>query len=374
MSANRLFIAAAGSGKTTLIVNEVLANKGEKILITTFTLANEQSIRQKLIKANKGFMPLNVTIQTWFSFLIEHGVRPYRFWDKRVSGMQIVSTASGFRYNNSRNDQPVYWGEKDFYKYYFNSAMNVYSDKLSKLVHRCNEQSNGYVIKRLEKIYSHIYIDEVQDMAGWDLELIKLFLKSQISLTMVGDPRQTVYLTHHDRKNQKYSYGKIKEYIQTECAKTQCQVDDTTLGHSHRNSADICALSSELFPSYSPCDSKLENTTSHTGINFVREKDAPKYYELFRPLQLRLRSDVETYVDAHSMTFGESKGLESEHVLLYPTNDMLKWLCGQKVNFKDKTRAQLYVALTRAFFSVGIAVDNDFDKMVDGMPIWAIVS
>ena len=369
MSTNRVFIAAAGSGKTTLIVDEVLANKVEKILITTFTLANEQSIRQKLIKANNGVSPLNVTVQTWFSFLIEHGIRPYRFWNERVSGMQLVATTSGFRFN-LKNGRPVYWGEKDFDKYYFDPNMNVYSDKLPKLVYRCNEQSSGCVIKRLEKIYQHIYIDEVQDMAGWDLELIKLFLKSQISLTMVGDPRQTVYLTHHDNKNSKYAYGKIKEYIQLECAKIQCPIDDTTLRYSYRNAVDICALSSKLFPSYPACTSRLENVNSHMGIYFVKSKNVQKYCETFSPLQLRLRRDVKIYANAPSMTFGESKGLESKHVLLYPTEDMLKWLCGQKVDLKDKTRAQLYVALTRAFFSVGIVVSNDFLEVMNGIKAW----
>lgn len=175
MCANKLLIAAAGSGKTTHIINEVMHNLPSKVLITTFTQANEQSIRRKLIEANKGCVPSNVTVQTWFSFLIEHGVKPYQYWDERVMGMELVSTASGLRYK-MKNGTPVYWGEADFYKYFFNSGMDVYSDKLAKLVVNCNEKSGGYVIKRLEKIFSHIYIDEVQDMAGWDLELIDLFM------------------------------------------------------------------------------------------------------------------------------------------------------------------------------------------------------
>jgi len=62
MSANRLFIAAAGSGKTRLIVNESLANKTERILITTFTIANAQSICDKILKANNGVIPENITV------------------------------------------------------------------------------------------------------------------------------------------------------------------------------------------------------------------------------------------------------------------------------------------------------------------------
>ena len=75
---NRLILAAAGSGKTTYLVNEALKIKDTKVLITTYTDANEQEIKKKFYEIN-GCVPENVTIQTWFSFLIQHGVKP----DKR---------------------------------------------------------------------------------------------------------------------------------------------------------------------------------------------------------------------------------------------------------------------------------------------------
>ena len=371
MCANRLIVAAAGSGKTRLIVNEVIENPKKRILITTFTLANEQSIRQRLIRANKGVIPANVTVQPWFSFLIEHGVRPYRFWDKRVDGLLLVTQASGLRYK-MKNGTPVYWSESDnFYEHYFSDSMNVYSDKLSKLVVKCNDNSSGSVIKRLEKLFDLIYIDEVQDMAGYDLEIIKLFLKSQIRITMVGDPRQTVYLTHHERKYGKYSEGKILEFIKAEC-KSICEIDEELLKNSHRNSVAICALSSKLYPGYSECISSSDKTHSHTGIFFVRQSDVKKYGEAYKPLQLRLRNEKgkEPLLDTRIMNFGVSKGLEADHVFIYPTADMLEWLNGSKVEFEFKTKAQLYVALTRAFFSIGILVDDTFKKKTNEIQIW----
>ncbi|MDR0999514.1 MAG: UvrD-helicase domain-containing protein [Clostridiales bacterium] len=50
MCANRLIVAAAGSGKTSIIVDETAQYTQGNVLITTFTLANEQSIREKFIK------------------------------------------------------------------------------------------------------------------------------------------------------------------------------------------------------------------------------------------------------------------------------------------------------------------------------------
>lgn len=48
---NKLIVAAAGSGKTTYLVNEALKIVDEKVLITTFTEANENEIRKKFLRS-----------------------------------------------------------------------------------------------------------------------------------------------------------------------------------------------------------------------------------------------------------------------------------------------------------------------------------
>ena len=139
MKTNKLIIAAAGSGKTTLLVNEALKNSSEKILITTYTLSNEEEIRKKIIEINK-CIPENITVQTWFSFLLQHGVRPYQgcLFEKKVKGMILVNKQSAFRYNHE-NGFPVYHKEENIQKHYFTDPFKIYSDKLSKFVFRCNQ-------------------------------------------------------------------------------------------------------------------------------------------------------------------------------------------------------------------------------------------
>ena len=73
---NRLIIAAAGSGKTTYLVKQAM-RQSDSVLITTYTIANELEIRKKFVELN-GCVPHNVTIQTWYSFLLQHGVRPFQ--------------------------------------------------------------------------------------------------------------------------------------------------------------------------------------------------------------------------------------------------------------------------------------------------------
>ena len=47
---NKLIIAAAGSGKTTVLVKKALQIKDEKVLITTYTQANEAEIKKRSLK------------------------------------------------------------------------------------------------------------------------------------------------------------------------------------------------------------------------------------------------------------------------------------------------------------------------------------
>ena len=92
---DELIIAAAGSGKTTHIVNEALKQREGRVLITTYTEANEAEIRKRIIEKSK-CIPENITVQTWFSFLLQHGARPYqgRVFEKDIRGLILVNKQS----------------------------------------------------------------------------------------------------------------------------------------------------------------------------------------------------------------------------------------------------------------------------------------
>ena len=121
MSKNKLIIAAAGSGKTTYLIEQAKKIKDGNVLITTYTEANKAEIRNKF----NGCIPSNVTIQTWFSFLLQHGVRPYQsvmhndLNNKRI-GFLLTEERSGKKYDNdgkaikvknptTGKEHPIYW-------------------------------------------------------------------------------------------------------------------------------------------------------------------------------------------------------------------------------------------------------------------------
>lgn len=365
MGENRLIIAAAGSGKTTFLVNQALAQDG-RVLILTYTISNEDVIKRRFFQKT-GCLPSNITVQTWFSFLLQHGVKPYQgcindsLFGHDIRGMLLVNQASGLRYMNG--SRPVYWGENDFERHYFTQDYKLYSDKISKFAFKCNIESNNAVIDRLSRIYDYIFIDEVQDLAGYDLELLNLFFKAPISVLIVGDPRQVTYLTHLERKYAKYQNGKIKEFIENEIGKDiVCAVDETTLNASHRCNQAICRYSSQIFPNLPETVSCLccrQSSISHQGVFLVKPSKLKEYVQSFKVTQLRWDRRTPVNPNIAVMNFGEAKGETFDRVLIYPTNDIRKWIEDCSTILSESTRAKFYVALTRAKYSAAIVMDYD---------------
>lgn len=381
MSKNKLIISAAGSGKTTYLADQALSLESEDVLITTFTEANEQEISRKII-SKKGYMPSNITVQTWFSFLLKHGVRPYQSSlsdDLHFAkiGFYLTSKKSGQKFDNSGkpllfNSKPTYWGENDFLKCYFTKSLKIYSDKISKFVCSADKATKGDVISRVSKIFKHIYIDEVQDLAGYDLDVLKLLFKSSSSILLVGDPRQVTYLTHHSKKYGKYSDGKIKSFVENELGKKiTCEVDIETLAPSHRNNQIICDYTAALYPSLPApqachCD-KCRVNAEHMGIFIIRPSMVKEYLEKYNPLQLRWSSSSKVNDEYEVRNFGDSKGLTTDRALIYPTQPMKEWIRDNEFELKNEARAKLYVGLTRARYSSTIVMEHKEDERFKGL-------
>ena len=374
---NKLIIAAAGSGKTSFLIDEAIRNKEAKILITTYTIANSDEIRKKFIEKH-GRVPLNVDIQTWFSFLIQHGVKPFQAHFNKdlsscnVNGLLLTTTKSGVKYK-TKSGIDVCYKEAEIKEHYFSKEGRVYSDKLSKFVVGGGDQYRetaerkqfvALVFERLERIYDQIYIDEVQDLAGYDLIFLKHLFTSSINIQLVCDPRQVTYLTHHEAKFNKYKDGKIKEYILSECKGSfkDENIDEKSLSVSHRNNEAICKLSSALYPDYTDsvsCEC-CECGQEHSGIFLVKKDQVHNYLATHDGIvQLRDKRTVPVNEGYKAVNFGESKGLTFGRVLIYPTSEMIKWLKNNNHKLAPTSRAKFYVAITRAVYSVGIICDED---------------
>lgn len=358
MKLNKLIVAAAGAGKTTFLVNEALKLKDERVLITTYTQANEAEIRKKLIEVNQ-CIPPNVTVQTWFSFLLQHGVRPFQgvLFEKNINGLILTN-----------NTSTLFIPESNTEKHFFTSGLKIYSDKISKFVFRCNEKTNGAVIDRLTRIYSQIFIDEVQDLAGYDLELLKLLFKANTNTLLVGDPRQGTYSTNSSAKNKQFKKAAIINFFEDDSL--EIETDTTSLTTNYRCNNSICELSNKLFTDMPATTSGNNETTNHDGVFLVRASEVNEYLSRYTPTQLRDNVKTEVNQEYSVMNFGESKGLSFDRVLIYPTKPILIWLSNNNSELAPTSRSKLYVALTRARYSVGIIYDYPDSINIDGISKW----
>ena len=357
MGTNKLMVSAAGSGKTTYLVQESLKIKDKNVLITTFTDANEEEIKKKFTFENHG-IPGNVTVQTWYSFLIQHGVKPYQggVFEERVNGLNLVSgrSAIGIREADTKN-------------HYFDYNNRIYSDKISSFILKCNEKYNGEVINRISKIYPHIYIDEVQDLAGHDLDFLDQLFNSPSNVLLVGDPRQGTYSTNNSARYQKYARANIIDFFNLRAIKDKLRVDDTSLVINYRSNQKICEFSNKIFSGFTPANSGQNNATGHDGMFLVREQGIDAYF-LEYPSCIQLRdkvTDNRVKSNHKALNFGISKGLSFDRVLIYPTSTIVSWIKDNSFNLAPKSRANFYVAVTRAKYSVGIVYNYTDGEVID---------
>lgn len=346
LSENRVIIACAGSGKTTRLVTEALADRDRRIAIVTYTNNNTREIGKRFGEWNSG-IPKHVDVMTWFGFLLRECARPYqrsKYAEKRIESLLFV------------NQQSVkYVQEADTRRHYFANGELIYSDKIAKFVVECEERSSKAVTARLGQIYADLFIDEFQDLAGWDLEVIKMLLQSDIRVTLVGDPRQHIYTTNPSQKNKNYLGINVASLAEKWERDGLCTLEH--MRSTHRCNSAICEFSNALWPEMDAMTPLRNDTTNHDGVFLVAENAVAEYVQCFGPQVLRYDKRAKTY-GCEAVNFGLAKGLQFDRVLIVPTAPIKKYLQSGKLDHVVKARERLHVAVTRARHSVAFVFDD----------------
>ena len=177
-SVSRILICAAGGGKTTRIVSQAIDEAASRAVLVTYTRNNEEQIERKLY-GHGAVIPPNIEVMTWFSFLFREMARPYRraLHPHRIEGLVWVEGRS-----------VPFVPASNISAHYFADGRLIYSDKIAKFIFECNRETDGAVMRRLAMRFDHVFVDEIQDMAGYDLDLLEQMLKAGIKLTLVGSP------------------------------------------------------------------------------------------------------------------------------------------------------------------------------------------
>jgi DNA helicase II / ATP-dependent DNA helicase PcrA len=245
--------------------------------------------------------------------------------------------------------------KSDVGRYYFANGGLIYSDKVSQFVCECDKASGGAVMRRLEQRFNRIYIDEIQDMWGYDLELIELILRSRVKLTLVGDHRQATFRTNNSSKNKASSGQNITKAFEEWRKAGLCTVGYEV--ETHRCNQAIADLGDAFFPEEPKTSSRNKKQTGHDGVFSLQPADVPAYIVRYRPQVLRLSR--KTLCDGHdAKNFGECKGLTFDRVLVFPHKQGLKWLSTGSFEHIKGVRSGLYVGVTRARYSVAFVFDG----------------
>jgi DNA helicase II / ATP-dependent DNA helicase PcrA len=346
-SKNRVIIACAGSGKTTRLVTEALSERERRIVIITYTNANTREIGKRCGELNSG-IPKHVDVMTWYGFLLRECARPYqraKYDQKRIESLSFVNkqSARGIPETNTR-------------LFYFADGDMIYSDKIARFVIECERESSGAVTARLGQIYTDVFIDEFQDLAGWDLEVVRMLLHSGIRVTLVGDPRQHIYSTNPSRKNKQYLGVKVIKLVEEWERGRLCSSEN--MNETYRCNSGICEFANKLWPGMAEMTPLRNNTTGHDGVFLVASSLAKNYIERFMPQVLRHNRLTNTY-GCESLNFRLAKGLQFKRVLIVPTGPIKMYLESGALRHVEKTRDRLHVAVTRAMHSVAFVFDGE---------------
>jgi DNA helicase IV len=236
-------------------------------------------------------------------------------------------------------------------RYFIDGNSDLYRDGVSDFAIQLNAATNGAVVERLERIYTHILIDEVQDLVGYDLDVLNLLFSSQINLMVVGDPRQHTFATNLCSRNRKYcGAGLVKWFSEHE---DQCTLE--TCNYSYRCNQAICDFADAIFPDLPPTKSREVAPSGHDGVFTVPVNLLRDYIRDYEPaVALRYNKNADTK-GLPATNIGIAKGSTYDRVIIFPTKPWLTFLKDGDAS-KLKSAEKLYVAVTRARFSVAFIV------------------
>jgi DNA helicase-2/ATP-dependent DNA helicase PcrA len=338
---NLAILAAAGSRKTEQIVESALGVTDGRVLITTYTNENRRHIVCR-IEQKVGAIPAHITVMGWFSFLIGQCAKPYQ---RALTDKPLLIKGLNFK---GRRDR---FARKADLRYFLDENEDMYRDGVSDFVCLLNQKTQGAVVDRLERVFRYIFVDEVQDFVGYDLDVLDLLLESEIRLTLVGDPRQCTLATNLSPRNKKYQGIGLANWLADRSDICTLQTREC----SYRCNQAICDFADAIYPTMPPTRSINVPCTGHDGIFLISSEEVADYVDRHRPVTV-LRHDKNADTKGlPAMNIGVAKGCTFDRVMIFPTKPVLTYL-EDRDQTKLKAPERLYVAVTRARFSVAFVV------------------
>ena len=335
-----LILAVAGAGKTTEIINNI--KKDDKTLIITYTENNYNILKNNIIKKFKG-IPDNIKIYTYFTFLYRFCFLPLK------KGFKV----KGLDFNSNPNK---YIKAKDINYYYNRVSKKMYHNRLAKI---CSDYFIDDIIKRIEKYFNYIYIDEIQDFASHDFNLLLNLIKTNCTILLVGDFYQHTFDTSRDGNVNSNLYNDYDNYInKIKNSDSNIKVDTVNFLKSKRCSKQVCEFITEYLKI------KIESYNNHDSI--IREIDDENTIEKIANNDNIVKlfyQNSKKYDMKNKDNWGNSKGNTYINTCVVLNKNSYEKYKKHKLNeLPSSTKNKLYVALSRATNDVYIINEKYLDK------------
>ncbi len=346
---NIVRLAAAGAGKTWRICNEAIqlahCHPTQRILMVTYTNKGVFSIKDEIEQQNFGVIPANIVVLTWYQFLLKELIKPYQTYITDINEIKSLD----FTLEHTRNYAKL--GTK---ARYITSSKNVRFEEASNLVLLLDKKSGGLVFERLKQCYSFLFVDEVQDMAGRDIDILKCIFQNDIQTVCVGDSKQATFHTHTTRTNRTTTGKNIFVFFADLESQGLVKIEKDLC--SRRFNSNICHFANSIYSNENNMTTSMVETAGHDGIFIIEKKDAKKYFDYYKPQELRYSIKTNCVLSNSPLNFGDCKGRTFDRCLIYPPKPLVDFLKGKVLYSPEK----YYVALTRAKYSNAIVVDKLF--------------
>lgn len=348
-SNNRLIIACAGSGKSWGICSDASSctvDPGKRMLFITYTNKGAESLKNTYESQNSGVFCSSISVMTWHQFLLRELIKPYQ---KAYTGV-----VSGIRSIDFDNQYGISYLKKDDPYYYVTRSGNVRALHASEFVLLLNKETHNQPINRLTRKYERIYIDELQDLAGLDVDILELLIRSNLAVYCVGDPKQKTFQTHNAKIGKKKGGENIFPYL---CNRSNVLHLNVELSNATRRfEQDIADFANLMLPD-NPMNSNVHyEEVTDKGVYIIGKQYITDYIAQFKPIVLRYDKNSDT-LGFSGINYGVCKGMTVNRVVVFANGPLSKFVVDPYKN-PIENPVKYYIAVTRARYSVVIVVDK----------------
>ncbi len=322
MDNNKLVLhAVAGSGKTQKIIESLSREK--EIAIITYTITNQEEIRRRVMENFRGELPDNIHIFGVWQFLYNFCMVPLL----------------------PRSPKGIIFDDEIIKKYsrnwdvYFTQSGYALSNKISKFL----IDKNYPYLSRIDEFFDEVYVDEVQDFTGYDLNLVCSLAKIRAKVLCVGDFWQHTFGTSY--------VGNVNSGVISKYPKFKKKFEDFGFVF------DVETLKKSMRCTIEACDFVRENlgieifakTDKRGEVKLVEDKD--EIHKILEDSSIKklFQQQHSSYACDNTGNWGDSKGqtVDNVCVVLYPKAYQF-YQEGKLSELPTKMVSKFYVACTRS--------------------------